>query len=142
VSLVEEGTRLRDTGVDLPILVMGPALAGGYDELVGRRMTAIVSDLRDLEGVARAGTRRGVRVPVHVKIDTGMARLGIAPHQLESVIARARALGHVEIAGLSTHFACADTDDPGDPDSMTRLQLRRFDEAVAAARAAGLELRC
>lgn len=141
VSLVEEGSSLRDAGVELPVLVMGPALLGGYDELVMRRMTTIISDLQDLEGLARAAQRRGRRAPVHLKIDTGMARLGIDPDALPAVIERARELGHLDIVGLSTHFACADSDDPHDRECMTYHQLSRFDEAAARARAMGVEPR-
>lgn len=139
VSLVEEGAQLRDAGITHPLLVMGPALDGGYDELVGRGMVAMVSDFADFEALAALGARRGRPVPVHVKVDTGMSRLGFAPAEVLALIDRARDAG-AHITGLSTHFACADTDDPADPGSMTRHQLARFDEVVAAARAAGAGL--
>lgn len=141
VSLVEEGTELRDAGIDLPILVMGPALAGGYDEIVGRSLTPLISDPRDLEGMSAAAARWNRRIPVHLKIDTGMGRLGIVPERLAAVIARLPSLPGVEVVGLATHFACADTDDPADPTCMTYEQLHRFDDAVAMARAAGLAVR-
>lgn len=138
VSLVEEGSRLRDAGIEQPILVMGPALAGGYDELVARRMIAVISDPQDLEGIARAAGRGQGRVAVHLKIDTGMGRLGFLPERLPAVIERIRALGHLDIQGVCTHFACADTDDPLDSACMTHAQLRCFDEAVAALGAMGI----
>jgi alanine racemase len=138
VSLVEEGSRLRDAGVSLPILVMGPAMCGGYDEMVGRQMTPIISDLQDLAGLDQAATRAGKRVVAHLKIDTGMARLGITPARLGALVDRLHAMEHIEIAGMSTHFACADSDDPGDPGCMTHTQLRCFDQALAAVRAMGL----
>jgi alanine racemase len=137
VSLVEEGCQLRDAGVDAPLLVMGPALDGGYDELVGRGMVAMVSDPADLERLAAIGGRRSRPVGVHLKVDTGMGRLGVAPAALGPLLDRARALGGVEITGISTHFACADTDDPAAPESMTRAQLLRFRDIVDRARAAG-----
>jgi alanine racemase len=139
VSLVEEGAQLRDAGIAHPILVMGPALDGGYDELVGRDMLAMVSDPADFEALAALGARRGRPVPVHVKVDTGMGRLGFRPSEALALIERAPDAG-ARVVGMSTHFATADTDDPADPESMTRHQLARFDEVVAAARAAGARL--
>jgi len=137
VSLVEEGSQLRDAGVTAPVLVMGPALDGGYDELVGRGLTPLVSDAGDLERLAEQGRRRGTPVPVHLKVDTGMGRLGLLPAQLATLVPAALGGGGVDVVGVASHFACAETDDPGDPASMTNLQLGRLGEAVAAARAAG-----
>ncbi len=119
---------------------MGPALDGGYDELAGRDMIAMVSDIADLEALATIGRRRGRPVAVHLKIDTGMTRLGIQLHELAAVIERA-GRGGVIITGLATHMACADDDDPLDPQCMTYAQLARFEEAVALARAAGVRPR-
>ena len=138
VSLVEEGVALREAGIDGPILVMGPALAGGHDALIDFDLTAILSDPGDLEHLADAARRRDVQVAAHIKFDTGMGRLGIGPRERERVLARARSLPSLAITGLSTHFACADDDDPEDPGCLTAVQLERFDRAVADARRIGL----
>ena len=140
VSLVEEGVQLREAGVTAPVLVMGPALRGGHDELVARELTAVVSDAGELEALAEVGRRRGRPVEVHLKVDTGMSRLGIALGDVAPVVARARGTG-VEIVGLMTHFANADVDDPAAPDSLTAAQLDAFAAAERAARAAGAPLR-
>ena len=137
VSLVEEGAQLRDAGVTLPILVMGPALDGGHDELAGRDMTAMVTDEHDLEVLAEIGRRRGLPVELHVKVDTGMGRLGFALADLQRVITRLVRRGGAVIHGLATHLASADSDDPGDPSCQTRGQLAVFADAIAIARAAG-----
>lgn len=136
VSLVEEGSELRAAGIAAPILVMGPSVAGGHDELVARGMTPLVSDEGDLERFAELGRQRGAPVEVHLKVDTGMGRLGIAPGRVGAVVERAAGSG-VRLVGLATHFACADDDDPADPDSITARQLAVFRGAIAAARAAG-----
>ncbi len=138
VSLVEEGTQLRDAGITRPILVVGPALDGGYAEMIGCDMLPMVTDPADLEGLAKLGRRRGRPVPIHVKVDTGMGRLGISPGELPLVIRRAQTRGGVTITGLATHFACADSDRADDPDSLTRHQLIGFRAAIDAARAAGV----
>lgn len=122
VSLIEEGVELREAGIEAPILVMGPSLAGGYRELVERDLIPMVSQLSDLEALARLE-----RPPaVHLKIDTGMGRIGLPPDEID----RAAATG-IEIVGVATHLACADEDDPEDPDSMSRRQLIRFAAACA-----------
>ncbi len=138
VSLVEEGIHLRQAGVVEPILVMGPALAGGYEEIVARKLTAVISDPADLEGLARAGARLGVRPSAHVKIDTGMGRLGVLPGSFQPLLKRLPDVPAVEITGFSTHFACADSDRPDDPRCMTHAQIRAFDASVEAAARAGL----
>ncbi|MCA9678958.1 MAG: alanine racemase, partial [Myxococcales bacterium] len=112
VSLVEEGVQLRQQGVKLPILVMGPALGGGHDELVARDLTPVVSDLADLEALAAVGRRRGRPVDIHLKVDTGMSRLGVPDDAVGEIVAGARAAGGVAVVGLMTHLANADVDDP------------------------------
>ena len=80
VSLVEEGVALRDAGVRAPLLVMGPAQAGGEDEMLARGLTPVVSDAeRRRRAWRRRRARRGRPVEAHLKLDTGMGRLGVAP---------------------------------------------------------------
>ncbi len=130
VSLVEEGVQLRDAGVVSPVLVMGPAQRGGHAEMRARDLTPVVSDGADLDALVAAGAA-GARV--HLKVDTGMGRLGIAVDDAAAVAARARALG-LEVVGLMTHLANADVDDPGETDCLTWRQLDRFAEVTAALR--------
>ncbi|WP_428267356.1 alanine racemase [Haliangium sp.] len=143
VSLVEEGCELREAGIELPILVMGPALAGGYDEIVGRDLTAVISDLGDIDGL-RAAVRRHGRGPVsvHLKVDTGMGRLGLQADDLAVAIERLSTASELTVVGLMTHFACADSDDPADPDCMTYAQLARFERALSRVRSAGMDITC
>jgi alanine racemase len=136
VSLVEEGVALRDAGVTRPVLVLGPAQAGGYDDMLARHLTPVVSDRRDLAALAALGRRRGRPVEVHLKVDTGMSRLGVAADEAAGLAA----LPGVAVVGLMTHFACADSDDPADADNLTYAQLARFAAVEAAVRAAGAPL--
>ncbi|MCE9571603.1 MAG: alanine racemase [Deltaproteobacteria bacterium] len=136
VSLVEEGVAIHDAGVVAPTLVMGPAQAGGEDEMIARAMTPVVSDPGDVERLVAAVARRGRPVEIHLKVDTGMTRLGVAIDQLAAIVARAQAGGLI-VVGLMTHFACADSDDPADPGCMTYAQLAAFERATAIARGAG-----
>jgi alanine racemase len=139
VSLVEEGVALREAGVTAPILVMGPSQVGGEDEMVEARLTPIISSDEELAALAHVANQRTVPVDAHLKVDTGMGRLGVGVERAAELVATAGKNG-IRIVGLMTHFANADTDDVNDPDSLTRAQLVRFAEAEKAVRAAGAPL--
>ncbi|HEX2687276.1 MAG TPA: alanine racemase [Kofleriaceae bacterium] len=140
VSLVEEGVTLRDAGVTAPVLVMGPSQHGGEDDMVMAGLTPVIGCFEDLTALAAIARRRGRTIDAHLKVDTGMGRLGVSLAEVAEIVVEAGRTGIV-IVGLMTHFACADTDDPGDPRSMTRDQLRRFAEVDRVVTAAGAPLR-
>jgi alanine racemase len=140
VSLVEEGVALRDAGVALPILVMGPSQVGGEDDMVAAQLTPVISSPEELHALAHVARQRTEPVEAHLKVDTGMGRLGIAVSRVAELAAEARQSG-IQIVGLMTHFANADTDEPEDATSMTRAQLAEFRAADAALTAAGAQLR-
>jgi len=140
VSLVEEGVVLRDAGVLAPVLVMGPSQHGGEDDMVMAGLTPVIGSAEDVALLAAVASRRGRTIEAHLKVDTGMGRLGVTAGAAPGLAVRAAGLG-VTIVGLMTHFACADSDDPADPGSMTRDQLRRFGEVDRAVTAAGAPLR-
>jgi alanine racemase len=135
-SLVEEGVALRDAGITAPILVMGPSLVGGEDAMVGAKLTPVISSHEELVALAYVARERPTPIEAHLKIDTGMGRLGIAMERAPELAVEASRNG-IAIVGLMTHFANADTDDPADPDSLTRVQLARFAEVERAVIAAG-----
>jgi alanine racemase len=138
VSLVEEGVALRDAGVTAPILVMGPSQVGGEEEMVAAGLTPIISSHEELAALAHVA--RKTPVDAHMKIDTGMGRLGVPMESAPELAREAQAAG-IRIVGLMTHFANADIDDPADPESLTRQQLARFAEADRAVVAAGAPVR-
>jgi alanine racemase len=138
-SLVEEGVALRDSGVTAPILVMGPSQVGGEDDMVAAKLTPVISSPEELAALAHVTHARGA-VDAHLKVDTGMGRLGVAIERAPELAVEAGRHG-IRIVGLMTHFACADTDDPADPDALTRVQLRRFADAERAVIAAGAPIR-
>ena len=140
VSLVEEAVVLRDAGVIAPILVMGPSQHGGEDDMVMAGLTPVIGSVEDLAALAAVARRRNRTIDAHLKVDTGMGRLGV-PVALAAELAVDAGRAGVAIVGLMTHFACADTDDPADPASMTRDQLRTFGEVDRVVTAAGAPLR-
>ncbi|MBS1119370.1 MAG: alanine racemase [Deltaproteobacteria bacterium] len=140
VSLVEEGVALREAGVTAPVLVMGPSQHGGEDEMVAAGLTPVIGSDEELATLAAIVNRRGAPIEAHLKVDTGMGRLGVPVAQAGELAIAAAAAG-IRLIGLMTHFACADTDDPADPASMTRDQLRRFAEADRIVTSTGAPLR-
>ncbi len=133
VSLVEEALELRYGGITGPILVMGPSLRGGYEEILAQELTPIISDPADLEALAEIGRRRKKPVVCHLKVDTGMGRLGLLAKDIDPLIDAFHDRG-VKVTGLSTHFACADSDDPAQAGCMTHEQNRLFGSIVTPLR--------
>jgi alanine racemase len=118
---------------------MGPSQHGGEDDMVGTNLTPVISSEADLAALVPIAHRRGP-FEAHLKVDTGMGRLGATPDEAPE-LARAAAAAGIRIVGLMTHFACADSDDPADPSSMTREQLRRFAVVDRAVTATGAPIR-
>ena len=77
VALVEEGRELREAGIDAPVLVMGAVVPGQAEALVAHRLTPVVFTLPMARALSNAARAQKTRVPVHIKIDTGMGRIGI-----------------------------------------------------------------
>jgi len=142
VALLEEAVELRDAGIRLPILVMGgfPSSAqSAYEEVALRDVVPVVHDLGQLEGLARAARATGRTVAAHLKVDTGMARLGVRMNELEAFADALTDTPGVRITGLMTHLACADAGE-GPLASFTREQMARFEEAQLRLVRRGLSL--
>lgn len=133
VALVEEGVALRNAGIDAPILVLSECPPGSEPVALAHRLTPTVASEAGLARIAEAA--RG-RIAVHVKVDTGMHRIGVwPPERAVAVVRRAVAAG-LDVEGLWTHFARSE-DDAG----TTLRQLERFGAVVEDVRRAGIELR-
>jgi alanine racemase len=137
VALVEEGIALRESGVTAPILVLGGAYDDRYDLLVEHRLVPVIFDRQHVEGLARVARVAGVRVSAHLKLDTGMGRIGVRPHELEGLVALLQRTPEVALEGICTHFASADLEDR----ALTERQLALFDQAADALVRAGMPVR-
>ena len=126
VALLEEAVELRDAGIHVPILVMGGYYGSrldGLEEILENDLLPVVYDAGQIERIAAFARAEGhSRVNVHVKVDTGMGRLGASPADLDAVFEALANHPEVRLDGLMTHFACADADDLG----TTRAQLHAF----------------
>jgi alanine racemase len=138
VSLVEEGLELRRGGVVGPILVMGSVYTQAHLDVLVHELTPVISGLEDIARFEAAARQRGERAKVHVKIDTGMARLGVRPDALTELAAALAQAPHVDAVGVMTHLACADVPGAAGHDA-TLAQLDRFDAALVELAALGLQ---
>ena len=110
VALVQEGIDLRRSGIDAPILVLTEQPADAAPHIVAHRLTPTVYGRHFLDALVAEGP---VGLPVHLMIDTGMQRVGAHPHTAASVAASiAQRAPALRLAGVYTHFAVADQDDP------------------------------
>ncbi len=136
VSLVEEGVELRQAGVRGDVLVLGGAYSD-YREIVLHRLIPVVFTGEHLEQLQAAAAGAGCAARAHLKLDTGMGRLGLDLEGLGAFLATLGACPNVELDGLLSHLANAEVKDH----PMNRLQVARFKQAATALRAAGHPIR-
>jgi alanine racemase len=132
VALVQEGVELRAAGIDGPILVLSEQPPAAVAHAVQHDLTITVYSRAQLEQLAALGA---VHHPVHLKVDTGMRRVGVAAHDALALAEAIVASPAARLAGVFTHLAVAD--EPENP--FTEQQLDRFDEVLAVLRTAGVE---
>jgi len=136
VATVEEGVELRRGGVRAPVLVMGAAFGTEHEEVVAQDLVPMVGDPGDVEQFALAARRlERIRFSIHVKVDTGMSRLGVTNDQFEELMRQAARHPSIRVDGLATHFARADEQEL----SPTTAQLERFVRCLDQARAMGAD---
>jgi len=137
VARVEEGAALRKEGIDAPILLFSQPLPEEIPEIVKNRLIPLVSDGEFAAKLDREAAAAGVRLPVHLKIDTGMGRLGCSPAEAPIVARQIAACAALEYAGTATHLAVSDSAAPDDR-AFTERQIARFNDALDGIRAAGI----
>jgi alanine racemase len=133
VAIVEEGLQLREAGVDLPILVLGGVGDGAEEVALGAQITPVLYRERSADRLAALARDSGKTVDVHIKVDTGMNRLGVPLRDLSAFLDHVERLSGLRIDGVMTHLAEAETG----ADGMTSDQLERFGEAVSMIRGRG-----
>jgi alanine racemase len=128
VALVEEGLELRAAGIDARILVLSQPPVDAVAEVVAQRLTPVVYTRPGIDALAKAvAAGAAPPLPVHLKVDTGMHRVGCAPEDAVAVAQLVGSYGELELEGVCTHLAVADElDNP-----YTGQQLARFDDVLA-----------
>jgi alanine racemase len=126
VANVMEAAALRELGPGWPILVLSPLLPGEESVLIDNDVAATVSSVEEVERFEAAAAKSQRTIRVHLKIDTGMGRVGVWHEQAPALCQRILAAPHIRLDGIFTHFAAPDDDPP-----FTAEQRRRFLAALA-----------
>jgi alanine racemase len=126
VFSTEEGMALRQAGITVPIVVLGPVFQEQFGDIFASQLTPVVSDPSMLTALAQAAASRAIPYPIHLKIETGMGRLGMTQAELVALISAHKFPPSLRVEGLMTHLA--DTD--ATTSDATEEQLRRFRDAL------------
>jgi alanine racemase len=136
IARVEEGVQLREAGIDAPVMILSEPSPAAVADIVAHDITPVVYTAAGIDalakGVAEAGRRRPF--PVHLKVDTGMHRVGCTPADAVALARQVATRDELTLTGVCTHLAVADEPE----DSYTPAQLDRFDAVLAALDDAGL----
>jgi alanine racemase len=135
VALFEEALELHASGIQTPLLVLGPMQSAQIDEAMARQFSIGVVGPEELEAVVARSNSSQQRAKVHLKLDSGMGRMGIVKDDLPHDIELLRSAAQLEIEAIYTHFANAS--DPDDP--FTDVQLENFRSMLELLSAAGIE---
>lgn len=135
VARIEEALELRRAGIECPILLLGYTPPERLRQAIENQISIVVWDKRQIFEVEAASREAGRPARVHLKVDTGMSRLGVQPEQALDLAKRLAGSDGLLFEGIFTHFARADERDHG----PTELQERRFREVLAELEAAGLK---
>lgn len=136
VALLEEGIELRQAGIRVPILITGGYYGRALGEVLRHSLTPVLHDLSQVEALADEVRYSGAEpASAHIKIDTGMSRLGVMPRDIPKLAEALARYPQVQVSGLMTHFACADAADP----QSIEQQLDLFDAATASLKSLGID---
>ena len=126
VATVEEGVQLREEGINVPVLLLSEPPGDDLETVVRKHLTPTLYRIPSIDALARAARRRGVdEMETHLKVDTGMHRVGAHPESLPELARRVSDLPPLRLGGVWSHLAVADTD----PD-FTRRQIETFQRAL------------
>jgi len=136
VATIQEGAQLRDAGIQAQILVMGALPPAQLADLLGYDLTPVIYEPTIAVALAARLGAGSNPYPVHLKVDTGMGRLGLPPDQVLPLLQSPAFQSSLRLEGLMTHLADADNADP----AYTKIQIERFQAVLAGLHKAGLSV--
>ncbi|HEY65189.1 MAG TPA: alanine racemase [Caldilineae bacterium] len=136
VACLSETYLLREGGIDVPMLVLGYTPAWQADEVVRHGVRVTLFDFQTATALSQAACSLGQPAYVHIKVDTGMGRLGVLPDEAPDFVEMVARLPGIEVEGVFTHFSVADEADKG----YTYWQLERFRGVLEAVQARGIHV--
>jgi alanine racemase len=141
VTSASEGIEVRKAGIRKPILVLTSFWSGEEENLLKHNLTPVVHRCDQLAPLNRAAAKRAIREPFsfHLKMDTGMNRLGIAPSDVDCFAGQLAKCRHLHLGGVLTHFASSEAFAPSAQGEQTREQEEHFFVALERLRALGVD---
>jgi len=136
VAMLQEALELRKAGIACPILVLGCSLPEMAHDIIYNRLTQTVSSVEMGKALSEAACSLGRKAYVHIKVDTGMGRLGMDVHKTVEFVMELQRLPGLVISGIFTHLACADEDN----DSFSQFQLDNFRKALGELASFGVNM--
>ena len=136
VGSLEEGLRLRQAGITLPVLLLLGILPEEAERAVAADLEVALFRQDVAQALSAAGANQGKKARVHLKVDTGMGRLGVLPQEVMPFLRGVKKMRRLSVMGLISHLAVADQEDK----TYTYKQIQEFMTLVAAARDAGFQL--
>ena len=137
VGFMQEGILLRQHGIQVPILVLGGVLGSQVKEFLSHDLEITVASIEIAERIEHeASMNGGKKASVHLKIDTGMERIGVHPEHAQHFVEHVSRLPHLEVKGIYSHFATSDEHDK----TFASLQMERFDGVLRLIRKSGVEI--
>ena len=134
VAIVDEGVSLRRAGITAPILVLSEQPAELAEFIVGYQLTPTITSSRGAAIIGNLAEQQDRKVPVHIKVDTGMHRVGVLPEELRQLVSYMGSQPSLSIEGVYTHFAVAD--EPAHP--ANAAQLAAFQQVITDLAALGI----
>jgi len=138
VAAVSEGVELRKAGITLPILVLSLPQPSEFTEIIERHLTPSLCDSELIKMLNVTATAMGRRVPIHLKVDTGMGRIGCSPKEAPDLAKLIFQSQGVSLEGVFTHFAVSDSLLPEDV-AYTKRQIETFQRVIQSIRDLGIE---
>lgn len=136
VSSIDEGMQLREAKIDAPILILGAVPVWAFDWAAANNMSLSIFLDEHIEACRIAYEKTGIKPKVHVKIDTGMNRIGVRPEDAKDFIIHIQKCDFIELEGIFTHFACAEDE------KATKIQYDKFKKVVDSVDTTGLLIHC
>ena len=125
VANIGEARRIREAGVSTPVYLLGASWDGEREEIVARNITPCISTVAEAGAFNGIAARRGVKLAVHLAVDTGMGRGGFLPEELPEKVAQMVGFQSLAIEGIASHLSSSDEDE-----DFTNRQIKAFEGAV------------
>jgi len=140
VAIPEEGIELRSSGIKAPILIFGLTPPHEVQEVIKHDLSQTVSTKELAEALSIEAQELGKAAKVHVKVDTGMSRIGVPPEDALNFVKQISQLKAIQIEGIFTHFSVSDSISNAEDKTFTELQIDKFKQVVARLEENGIQI--